>query len=578
MDWSTACPSWQTRIVAGEPLIPFPPLFPDEAASAREMFDSLRLVDVAGEPTIGEASRPWLTQFADAVFGSYDPQSGRRLIREFLLLVAKKNSKSTIAAAIMLTALLRNWRKSGELLILAPTIETAQNSFQPARDMIRADPELSDLLHVQEHYRTITHRKTRATLKVVAANNETVGGKKAAFVLIDELWLFGKQANAENMLREATGGLASRPEGFVIYLSTHSDAAPVGVFDQKLKYFRGVRDGRIKDRRSLPVLYEFPPAMLAAGDFKQPENWRITNPNLGASVAEEFIEHKLFEAQQAGAASLRGFYAKHLNVEIGLALGADRWPGAEFWTRATHPDLAKLPTFEALTALLDRSEVVVVGIDGGGLDDLFGLTVLGREPGEIEIEATVAGKTVRQKMARWLSWSHAWCHEGVLERRQSIASKLRDIQNDGGLTIVSDSLGDVGSIIEIIRSIKDEHGKLGGVAVDPAGLGEFVDALADIGVTQDNKLLAGVTQGYGMMNAIKTTERRLASGMLRHCGGLLMDWCVGNLKIEPTATAIRATKQNAGDAKIDPAMALFNAGSLMALNPTGAPAVAAMIV
>jgi len=46
-----------------------------------------------------------------------------------------------------------------------------------------------------------------------------------------------------------------------------------------------------------------------------------------------------------------------------------------------------------------------------------------------------------------------------------------------------------------------------------------------------------------------------------------MDWCVGNLKIEPTATAIRATKQNAGDAKIDPVMALFDAVTVMIRNP-----------
>lgn len=89
----------------------------------------------------------------------------------------------------------------------------------------------------------------------------------------------------------------------------------------------------------------------------------------------------------------------------------------------------------------------------------------------------------------------------------------------------------------------------------------------EIDVTVENGLLKGVTQGFGLMNAIKTTERRVAKGLLRHCGGLLMPWCVSNLKIEPTATAIRATKQNAGDLKIDPVMALFDAAFVMIPNP-----------
>ena len=46
------------------------------------------------------------------------------------------------------------------------------------------------------------------------------------------------------------------------------------------------------------------------------------------------------------------------------------------------------------------------------------------------------------------------------------------------------------------------------VAVDPAGLGEFVEAIGEIGVTVENKLLVGAPQGFGMMNAIKTAERK----------------------------------------------------------------------
>ncbi|KFI31042.1 hypothetical protein CG51_05885 [Haematobacter missouriensis] len=112
-----------------------------------------------------------------------------------------------------------------------------------------------------------------------------------------------------------------------------------------------------------------------------------------------------------------------------------------------------------------------------------------------------------------------------------------------------------------------ERGILASVSVDPAGLGELIEALAEIGVTQEEGLLIGSPQGYAMMNAIKTAERKLANGTLKHDASALMAWCVGNIKIEPTATAIRATKQNAGDAKIDPAMALFNAVTVMVRNP-----------
>ena len=541
--WDTSCQDWERRIVAGESLIPFDPLFPEEADAALDVFKSLKIVDAPGSPTFGEACEDWVFDFVRAIFGAYDHEAAKRNIREFFLLISKKNSKSTIAAGIMLTALIRNWRHSAELLILAPTIEIANNSYGPAADMVRADPDLTDLLHIQDNFRTITHRVTGAKLKVVAADTDTVGGKKAAFVLVDELWIFGKRNNADAMLREATGGLVSRPEGFVIYLSTQSDAPPAGVFKAKLDYFRDVRDGKIADRKSLGVIYEFPKAMIEAESYLDPKNFYITNPNLGRSVSAEWIEEELVKEVAKDSETRNTFLAKHLNVEIGMNLRSNRWAGADFWADKADAGID-------LESILERSEVVVVGIDGGGLDDLFGLTVLGRERGPRD----------------WLSWSHAWCHKGVLERRKSIASKLNDFKRDGLLTIVDDELKDISEIVEIISDIK-ARGLLASVAVDPAGLGEMIEALAEIEVTQEAGNLVGAPQGYAMMNSIKTAERKLANGTLKHAPSALMDWCVSNLKIEPTATAIRATKQNAGDAKIDPVMSLFDAVTVMSRNP-----------
>lgn len=542
MEWSTACPDWERRIVARESIIPQGPLFPSQSEEALEVFGSLRMVDATGSPLMCETVRDWVNEFVAAIFGAYDPDEGRRMISEFMLLISKKNGKSTIAAGIMLTALILNWRPSGEFIILAPTKEIADNSFLPIRDMIKADEQLDALFHIQNNTRLVTHRETKATLKVVAADNDTVSGKKAIGIFIDELWVFGKRHGAEAMLREATGGLASRPEGFIIYATTQSDEPPAGVFRQKLTYARKVRDGEIQDRSFLPVLYEFPKDMLDAGAHRDFANAYVTNPNLGLSVDEPFLERGYAQAQLDGEESFRGFLAKHLNVEIGLSLRSDRWAGAEFWEAQTAPHGL---TFEQL---IDRSEVVDVGIDGGGLDDLLGFAAAGRD------------KQTRQ----WLLWTHAWAHPSVLERRKSEAPRFKDFAANGDLTLVENIGEDVQEVAELVARV-EAAGLLDKVGLDPSGIGAILDALSEVGIPEDK--IIGISQGWKLNGAIKTTERKLAEGGLIHGGQPMMAWCCGNARVVPAGNAILITKQASGLAKIDPLMAAFNAISLLSLNP-----------
>jgi len=540
--WSTACPDWEKRIVARESLIPQGPLFPDQAEEALNVFGQLRMVDATGSPLMCETVRPWVNEFVAAIFGAYDAETGRRMITEFLLLISKKNGKSTIAAGIMLTALILNWRPSGEFVIIAPTKEIADNSYIPIRDMVNADEELKELIQVQNHIRTVTHRVTGATLKVVAADSETVSGKKAIGVFIDELWVFGKRNNAEAMLREATGGLASRPEGFIIWATTQSDDPPAGVFRQKLIYARQVRDGKIEDKSFLPVIYEFPKAMLDAGAHRDAANAYVTNPNLGLSVDVPFIERGYAQAQLDGEESFRGFLAKHLNVEIGLALLSDRWAGADFWEKQS------VGICQSLEDLIERCEVIDLGIDGGGLDDLLGFAAAGREIGT----------------QRWLAWTHAWAHPSVLERRKAEAPRFRDFAKDGHLTLVENIGDDVQEVAQLAASV-ELAGLLDQIGVDPAGIGAIRDALEAADIPEEK--IVGISQGWKLGGAIKTTERRLAQGALVHGGQPMMAWCCGNARVEPRGNSILITKQASGSAKIDPLMALFNAVSLISLNP-----------
>jgi phage terminase large subunit-like protein len=540
MNWQTSCLDWESRIVGRQSIIP-PPIFPDQAEQALAVFKELRVIDLPGRPTFGECSAQWVFDFVASVFGAYDAEIGKQLIREFYLLIAKKNTKSTIAAGIMLTAVILCWREDEEHLILAPTKEVADNSFKPAAGMVRADEELSDLFNVQDHIKTITHRTTRASLKVVAADSDTVSGKKSGRIMVDEHWAFGKKNHAEAMFMEALGGQISREEGWVIYLTTQSDNSPAGVFKDKLQYFRDVRDGLIHDPKSLGILYEFPQSYIDEKLYELEENFYITNPNIGRSVSSEWLADNLLKNKTKTDGSFQQYIAKHLNIEIGLALRSDRWAGADFWEQQG--------AGVTLDEILQKSDVITIGGDGGGLDDLLGLAVLGRDTEDSRI---------------WRLWVRAWAHPIALERRKGEASRYRDFERAGDLVIVDEIGQDIEQFCEIIK-ICEDSGLLDRIGVDPAGIGDIVDAIVDMGIAHDR--VVGIPQGWRMNGAIKTTERRVAEGNIIHGGQPLMAWCVGNARVEPKGNAILVTKQASGSGKIDPLIATFAAVALMAMNP-----------
>lgn len=542
-DWTTACPDWEKRIVKKQSLMACKPLFPEVAEVALNVFKELVLVDVVGSPKIGEVTREWVYEFVAAIFGSLDPRSQKRLIREFFLLISKKNTKSTIAAGIMLTALILNTRLSAELIILAPTKEVADNSFAPARDMVNADPELQAMMNVSEHTRTIKHLGTGAILKVIAADSDAAAGKKASWILIDELWVFGKRPNAESMIREATGGLVSRPEGCVIYLTTQSDDVPAGVFKQKLDYARDIRDGKTKNKQFLPLIYEYPKPMLDAQKYLDCKTWYITNPNLGASVDQDYLENQWEQVQLNDENSKRDFLAKHLNVEIGMNLRANRWAGADFWEKAER----KL----TLDQIIEKSDCLTVGFDGGGLDDLFGMYVVGRD---------------KEDRSLWYGWTRAWVHPIALERRKENITRMEEFSKQGDLIIVDHIGQDVQQAGEIAKRIFDT-GKMPeqGFGLDKLGMPSLQDGLIEAGIPQDS--MVAIPQGYMLSGYATTAERKLAEGKLIPSAQPLMKWSVSNAKGKVSGNALMVTKQESGKGKIDPVIAMFNAVAIMSQNP-----------
>ncbi len=569
--WRTALPDWEERIMAGRSLVPDLPLFRGEADKALRVFNRLRVPDVIGMPTMAEACGPWFLPIVETMFGSYDVTTHRRMIQEYFLLIPKGNAKSSNGGALMVTALIMNRRPEGEFDLIAPTLKIAGIAFNQAKATIKADPALDALFQCRDHIRTIEHRTMGSKLQIKAADTDVVTGGKAVGTMIDETHVLASKTKAEDIFTEIRGALGKRPDGFLLQATTQSKAPPAGQFKTELQRARDVRDGKI-EMPLLPILYELPEKVVEDESWKTDRRlWAVVNPNMRRSLDPAYIERELAQALESGdPGKIALFASQHFNIEIGMRMRSDRWRGADHWLTSADPTIADLD------AMLDRCEVAVAGVDGGGEDDLLGLCIAGRE----------------RHTGRWLFWHHAWAWPDVLDRRKEISPILRDYASDGDLTLCDEesrldgeALAEAmarGETIELPlpQDMAELAGLLGrvkdrglfpaenGIAVDRVGSPMLVDALASIGI--EPPLLVGQGQGWMLNGVIVALPRMLKDGRALHGGRRLMAWAVGNAKVTYSGSALVMTKQAAGSMKIDPVIAMLNAASCLARGPVAA--------
>jgi phage terminase large subunit-like protein len=395
MQWDLSCPDWEDRLRQGRSLVPDLPLFKDEAARAVAIFNKLRLPDVPGIPKFEDAAGDWFRDIVRALFGSFDIEAAQRMVREVFLLIAKKNSKTTNGAGLMMTATMLNRRPRADFIFVGPTQAISDLAFSQAIGMIEADDEaqrqidgkegwLKRSMAVQEHLKRIVYYGSKgrprgksdgknflSQLRIKTFSEEILTGPRPAGIMLDEIHLLGKDASASRIIGQLRGGMISNPEAFLAMFTTQSDEPPAGVFLSELTRARMIRDGEATGDL-LPILYEFPDELIESEEWRKSVNWPMVNPNCNRSITVDRLINDWETAQIAGEAEIRRWASQHLNIQIGVALKSNSWKGAKHWEINTEPNLT-------LDGLLERCDIVLVGIDGGGLDDLLGLAVLGRE-------------------------------------------------------------------------------------------------------------------------------------------------------------------------------------------------------
>ena len=540
--WDFSCPDWGERLRAGKApaRLTGHPLNTKRSAKAVAIWNNLKLPDVAGQPRLAEAGGDWFRQIVRVAAGGLD-SSGEQHVRDVLVSVSKKNAKTSYSAALLLTLMLISPRPRAEFLLVAPTHEIAMIAFKQASGMVYADAHLGKRLHVREHLKTIVDRESGCSLRVVSFDMNVATGSKASVVLLDEAHLLTHE-DAPRVIGQLRGSQAAIGEGQMITISTQSDTEARGYWRHELTKARSVRDGDLRLSGYCPIIFEFPPQMVRDGGWKDPRRWKLVNPNLGRSVSPEWLKRAYAEAEAAGPGEFARWCSQHLNLENdGGAIHADdRWPGAYLW-----PEAAGGEDLRTIDDVIAVSDTITCGIDGGGLDDLLALTVLGRD----------------DALDTWFTWTRCWCTPTVLERRQSISGLLRDFEADGDLHIAQPG-DDILELANLVAGLY-QTGRLTRIGIDPWGIGvEIAQAIEGFGVPRD--LIVGVAQGFKLLPAYKGLERRLDQGRLRHCGQPIMQWSARNARRNERG---QITKATAGTGKIDALVALACASMAMIEGP-----------
>ncbi|WP_136441624.1 terminase large subunit domain-containing protein [Pacificoceanicola onchidii] len=546
-EWCTAVPDWADRIKSGRSLVPELPLHDAYAEKALAIFKELRNPDLDGFPTFGETCDVWVFDLVRVIFGSFDPEIKKRYLREFFVMIPKKNGKTAIAAAIIVTACVLNMSPEAQFILVAPSIELARNAFDCAAGIIKRTARITKVFsEPRESTRTIFNLNKRIPSKIMikAADGDIITGLKNATVLIDETHVFATKPAAKGLFVEIRGAL-SHPSNkhFLLQITTQSKKPPVGVFRSEVTTARRVRDGKIK-KPMLALLYELPTELVKDGGWKDEDTWALVNPHLGRSVDWDFLRDAVQTAEDEGAESLALVASQHFNVEIGTAQGDDGWRAQAYWDGAGEETLT-------LDELIERSEVITLGVDGGGDDDLCGAVVLGKE----------------KDTGVYLAWCRAWCQPEVLKLRKSIAPSLETFKKDGDLVICSQPFEHVDQVVELTCKLK-ATGKMPeefAVGLDIAGLPELLTALNLEGL--EEPFITSVPQGWRLQSAVKSLPLRLKARLMLHGAQPIFAWSIGNARVEVRRSNSYIEKELAGAAKIDVVIGLLNASELMFRNP-----------
>lgn len=483
---------------------------------------------------------PWQCWYLTTMFGWLHAVTGLRRFRVSMLLVPRKNAKSTIAAVVVLFMLTSDGESGAECYSAATTRDQAKVVAEIAWEMAKRSPAFCEFFGVRIGAKTtytLTVPATASKFAPLSADAHTLDALNISLAIVDELHAHKTRA-VWDVIDTATG---ARPQPLLL-ITTTAGVEIGGICHEKMAYLHKVLDGSALDEAFFGTNY----TIDEGDDYRRDPILRKANPNYGVSVDPDDLTRKIGEAQHSQAA-VNNVLTKHFNVWVRSESG---WMTATLWQTCKQDGL----TLESLKAC-----PLWIGVDLGETRDPSSLALLFKTGPEtyafiprIYMPADVVALSPIAGLSGWVRTGD------IIETSGNEADYAR-IEAD---------------ILELFAGYQVQE-----IDFDKRSARLMMQTLRTklepiLGRDRVERTVLDIPQSVDTMDpAMKTTESLVLGKRLRHNGNAALAWMVSNVVVERDHKGqIYPRKAGGKDShyKIDGAIAWFTCLS-RAMQPGAIP-------
>lgn len=297
----------------------------------------------------------WQKAALAATFGFVHKLDGTRKHRELLLVVGRKNGKSTLSAGIGLYLQVADGEPGAEIYAVATKKDQAKIVWLDAKRMVKKSPTL--LKRIKPLVAEMVSEWNDSSFKPLGSDSETLDGLNVHGAMMDEIHAW----KDKNLYDVVVDGSSAREQPLIVMITT-AGTVRESVYDQKYDEAEMVLagfddDAGYKDDRFLPIIYE----LDERKEWTDESMWKKANPGLGTIKKIDSLQTKVNKAKN-NSALIKNLLTKDFNI---------RETSNESWL--SYDDLKNKATFDMEQI---RGCYAVGGVDLSSTTDLTCATLI----------------------------------------------------------------------------------------------------------------------------------------------------------------------------------------------------------